>query len=632
MRRGSRVIAIAALTAATCAAGVSRVQAAIIDVTGNITTSQTWTSNNEYILTQVIYVTSGATLTVEPGTVVRGEPESSPGAHDPGTLVITRGSKLFALGTASAPIVFTDLLDDNVRGGTGTFPYDTLDNALSLTGQWGGVILLGRGYVANNTSLGPDATREVQIEGLTATGSLGFYGNGGNDDDDSGTMTYVSVRYGGFNLSANNEINGLTLGAVGRSTDIDHIEVFQNKDDGVEMFGGAVNLKHVMAVNGGDDGIDYDEGWRGKAQFIFVMQGTPGADKSDKGGEHDGGNGPDGSQPMSIPTFYNATYVGLGQKTYTDKLKNTALIFRDNAGGRYYNSFFADFGGAPICIEGGNTGGSSTAANSSGERSITAYVTDGVYYFPPASSFQLELQDSTWWCAGNGGAVPTGDATASGCDSGKVHHDNGLFSVAALDNAYLGCATALPIRALQRTPVGSSTVPDPITLIDPRPTGGGPLVSTNRTPPNDGFFSPAPYRGAFSPGSNWAAGWSSMARLGYYSVCGAGAGSSVPEEVRNVTLGGPFRNDPTRIDWSPPAGTGSGAGIFYDVLRSGSSGNFGAATCLESNDGSDTSVTDTAVPALGQAFNYLIRAGATCGEGSLGERSSGVERTGVTCP
>ncbi|HEV8336111.1 MAG TPA: hypothetical protein VGR67_06845, partial [Candidatus Polarisedimenticolia bacterium] len=141
--------------------------AASIPITGNITTSTTWTADNEYLLETVIYVTNGATLTIEPGTVVRGWPDSmTPGTNDPGTLVITRGSKINALGTGLKPIVFTNIDDDNIGSNPGSFPYDSPEDALSVTGTWGGLILLGRTYVANNTTTGPNASREVQIEGL----------------------------------------------------------------------------------------------------------------------------------------------------------------------------------------------------------------------------------------------------------------------------------------------------------------------------------------------------------------------------------------------------------------------------------------------------------------------------------
>jgi hypothetical protein len=186
--------------------------------------------------------------------------------------------------------------DDNIGSNPGTPPYDNADDARGVTGTWGGLVVLGRTYVANNTTAGPNAAREVQIEGLTSPGGLGLYGNcaasalypSNCDDDDSGTLEYVSIRYGGYNLSLNNEINGLTLGAVGRETDIRNVEVFQNKDDAIEFFGGTVGVKNAVLVAPGDDSLDWDEGYRGKVQFVLAVQGTPGTDKSDKGGELDG--------------------------------------------------------------------------------------------------------------------------------------------------------------------------------------------------------------------------------------------------------------------------------------------------------------------------------------------------------
>ena len=523
-RNRSISIRIALVALLFCGVGASQSLAATVFVNSNITTSELWTADNEYILAQPIYVTNGATLTIEPGTVIRGEGESSPGANDPGALIVARDSKIQALGTSLKPIVFTNLDDDNVGSDPGSFPYDTLDNALSVTGAWGGVIVLGRGYVANDTLGGPDATREVQIEGLTAAGGLGLYGNCAAtplspldcDDDDSGRLSYVSIRYGGFNLSANNEINGLTMGAVGRGTQVDHIEVFQNKDDGVECFGGAVNLQNIVVSNVGDDSLDYDEGWRGKVQFYFVMQGLPGTDKSDKAGEHDGGNNPDGSQPFAIPTIYNATYIGQGAEktTYTGRSTNTAIVFRDNAGGRYYNSFIGDFGGAAYIIEGGrDSGGRRAGPNSSGERANPA-TPRPVADLGPDSTYQLELRDNAWWCIGNGDVIPAPDASAFGGSSSKLHYDNDGFGANG-PNDYYACADPLPIRELTRTAT-PSTVPDVVTAIDPRPAAGSVLLGTPRTPPNDGFFVPANYKGAFAADDNWAEGWTATSRLGYF--------------------------------------------------------------------------------------------------------------------
>ncbi len=575
----------------------------LIDVDADVDVSQIWTADNEYLLKQVIYVKDGATLTIEPGTVVRAEGESSPGANDPGTLVVSRGSKINAVGTASMPIVFTDQADDNVGEYTGTFPYDAVENALSLTEQWGGVILLGRGYVASDTLAGPNAAREAQIEGLTPAGGLGLYGGGGNDDDDSGTMKFVSIRYGGFNLSANNEINGLTLGAVGRETELDFIEVYQNKDDGVEFFGGAANIKHLVILAPGDDGVDYDQGWRGKLQYVFQVQGLPGSDKSDKGGEHDGGTSPDGSQPFAIPTIYNATYIGHGQKDFASKGKDTAIKFRDNAGGRYYNSFFADFAGATATIE-----GLPGAANTSAERARTAYTVDDTFFFEPTSTYQLELEDNDWWCMGSGGRIPDTDATDFGGDSGKDHFDNGAFTDVDLDNTYFDCASTLPIRLLTRIDSGDPTLPNPATKVDPRPAAGSTLAVTNRETARDGFFDPAGYKGAFRPGQNWAAGWTNMARLGYFPTCAEDA-AATPNEAMNLVF--VSKDD---LKWDAPFGDDWSG---FDLLRSVSASDFSTPTCIEEQD-ADTAANDSADPPAGTAFFYLVRPKNACGDATLG--------------
>ncbi len=610
-----------------------------VSVTEDVAVSTTWNRENTYVLTKPIYVKDGATLTIQAGTVVRGEAESAGGANDPGTLVITRGAKLRANGTFDAPIVFTDLFDDNVGGNPGTAPYDNLQDVADLTGRWGGIVLLGRGYVANNTAAGPSATREVQIEGLTAPGGLGLYGNCAAaypapygkvcDDDDSGSIRYTSLRYGGFNVSANNEINGYTLGAVGRGTTLDFLEVYQTKDDLVEFFGGAANIKHFIGGNGGDDGIDYDEGWRGTVQYALIMQGWPSAtDKTDKGAEQDGGNNPDGSLPKAIPALANVTYIGLGQKSgYDAKNTNTALIFRDNAGGRYYNSFFADFGGAALCIEG--DANSATGANTSGQRATADYAADGIYYLGASSGKELELKNNEFWCMGAGSLIPT-TKTEGGtyCSSATpLYYDNGLFTNPALGNNYRPCTDPLPIRALDRYNSGLATRPDGVLSFDPTPADGSVLANAAPLPVEawqSGALEPTAYKGAFAPGSNWAAGWSTLARLNYFPVCDPGAGSSVPPlEVVGVT----FRDRSTLVWPYLPNDDVSG----YDTLRSNQADDFTVATCLDAN-GADNTAVDIASPLAGDAYFYLVRARNACAAGTLGTTSSGVLRAGVTCP
>jgi hypothetical protein len=486
---------------------------------------------------------------------------------------------------------------------------------------------------------GPNAATEVQIEGLDPEGGLGLYGDCMNqgafpdcDDDDSGSLRYVSIRYGGFNLSDNNEINGLTLGAIGRGTDIDYVEVFQNKDDGIEFFGGTVNVKHAVVYAAGDDGLDYDEGYRGLLQFALVVQGTPGNDKSDKGAEQDGGNGPsgsDGSRPFAIPTWYNVTMVGLGQKNYTGRALNTALHFRDNAGGRQYNSAYLDFGGKPALIEGGSLG-NPTSPNTSGERAITAYPPgiDAGFHTGPQSGLQLELEDTCFWCFGEGGTLPTGDSTAFGGDSGKEHFDNGMFTNGALDNDYQDCNQPLPIRELTREVIVVPTVPDPIASLDPRPADGSGLLVTDRLPPADGFFRQARYKGAFSSTDNWAKGWTNLDGLGLLAKCDPIEHPDViPNPARDVTF-----TTKTRLVWQLPLGEDYKS---FDVLQvvgtsSADAADFTVATCEETND-VDLEAEITADPDPNEVFFLVVRVTNNCGE-NLGSRSDGTARIGPFCP
>jgi hypothetical protein len=472
------------------------------------------------------------------------------------------------------------------------------------------------------------------------------------DDDDSGSLGYVSIRYGGFNLSPNNEINGLTLGGVGRETGLDYIEIFQNQDDGVEFFGGASQMKHVLVFAVGDDGFDYDEGWRGKLQFVTVVQGIPGNEKSDKAGEHDGAVGGDAGQPLAIPTIYNATYIGHGgnnttdpdfvdpTKAYTDQVKNTNLHIRDNAGGRYYNSFFADFGGAAMIIE-NDVVAPAVGPNTSAERATAAYtpgrgncsVTTSqacgtglpacpagqvcvLHYLDPDSDFQLEFQDNTFYCLGGGNTIPvTGAAAvAAGGDAGKTGYDPGVFTTLALDNSYIACNGTSPIELFERiTEIG--TLPNPVDLMDLRPKAGSVLRTTNRPAPADGFFTPAAYRGAYQD-SAWHEGWTNASHQRYQPACdenNAATGTGpTPQEVEGLV----FTNK-NRLDWDVTPRTGIGGAQFYDVERSSSVSTFVGSTVLEDDD-ANRHATDTSNPAVGSVFAYLVRAVNYCGNGPLG--------------
>lgn len=229
-------------------------------ISDNITSDATWTSDKTYQLSGRIAVTDGATLTIEPGTVIKGE--SGTGANS-SALVIARGSKIMAEGTADAPIIFTSLSDeittDDIKAGN--FASPNLD--ADVNGHWGGLIVLGKAPISVDGD-------EAQIEGIPASDPNGAYG-GDKADDNSGVLKYISIRHGGTLIGSGNEINGLTLGGVGSGTIIENIEVVANLDDGIEWFGGTVNVKNVVVWAVGDDGIDTDQAWKGTLDNFVVI-------------------------------------------------------------------------------------------------------------------------------------------------------------------------------------------------------------------------------------------------------------------------------------------------------------------------------------------------------------------------
>jgi hypothetical protein len=238
-------------------------------ITSNITANTTWSNDNVYQLGGRIVVTDGATLTIEKGTVIKGEAGAGANAT---ALIVARGGKLMAEGTADEPIIFTSVSDEITPAQIQAGDFASPNLSPDFNGQWGGVIILGRAQISASNDNGD--VSEVQIEGIPTSDSNGLYG--GNDNaDNSGVITYISIRHGGTNIGAGNEINGLTLGGVGSGTVINNIEIVANQDDGVEWFGGSVNVSDVVVWNCGDDGIDTDQSWSGTLDN-FVVIGTTG--------------------------------------------------------------------------------------------------------------------------------------------------------------------------------------------------------------------------------------------------------------------------------------------------------------------------------------------------------------------
>lgn len=236
-----------------------------IIVSENISENTTWEKDNVYQLGGRITVLDGATLTIEAGTIIKGEAGSGANAT---ALLVARGGKLMAEGTASAPIIFTSVADEITPEdiAAGDFASPNLDP--DINGLWGGVIVLGKAKISASNKDGD--LSEIQIEGIPTSDPNGLYG-GNDDDDNSGVIKYISIRHGGSNIGAGNEINGLTLGGVGRKTVVENIEIVANQDDGIEWFGGTVNMKNVVSWNVNDDGLDTDQSWAGTVENFFVI-------------------------------------------------------------------------------------------------------------------------------------------------------------------------------------------------------------------------------------------------------------------------------------------------------------------------------------------------------------------------
>ena len=473
--------------------------AANVAVSANITTSTTWTADNVYNLVGQIYVEPGATLTIQAGTLIKSNPA------DQGSLAVCRGAKIFVLGTREKPVIMTSTNDDMVTW-------------RPVCNEWGNLTLMGKGLISashygglpvgSNTKT-PTGLNEKKMEGLTHA-TLANYG-GNDDNDDSGSIRYLSLRYGGKVIGLANELNGLSLGAIGRETEIEHLEIMNNVDDGIEIWGGTVNLKYFSIWNVGDDSLDIDEGWRGKAQFGLIVQGysanaSQGSGVGDNCIEMDGAEDSD-AQPVTTGALYNLTVVG--QPIHGDH----GTAWRDNARMQIRNSIFMELG--EVLVKNDNSdgdGGSGYGYNGTltwadtwtTPYTVTSAVNIGtadpaVLYTAQTSGKLAEITDSVFY--NNPHASTYTEADARG--------------VRAAANVNVTAAAGVsPIQGLTRgSPVvlGSLTML-PVTSINP--CAANDAVTSFGTAPCDGFFTPAKFRGAFSATNNWLKGWTAADAYG----------------------------------------------------------------------------------------------------------------------
>lgn len=285
-------------------------------VRGRFTNDLTFAAARVWYLDGAVFIgnntDSGNTLTIEAGTLIKGEPSTT----NPGLLVITRGSEINAAGTAASPIVFTSANPAGSRN----------------PGDWGGIVINGYARVQGNTAEGE--------------GSTGTYG-GLNDDDSSGTLTYVRVEFAGKLFSPDNELNGIAFQGVGAGTTVNHIQVHKNGDDGIEFFGGSVAVKNVVLTGTQDDALDYDDGWNGSAQFVIIHNYGTGGNAIEADGD-----AADVFDPAD-PILANFTIIGGG---------DDGPNFKSAAEGELWNSILVDFGGAPVALTEATGSGQPTIA------------------------------------------------------------------------------------------------------------------------------------------------------------------------------------------------------------------------------------------------------------------------------
>jgi hypothetical protein len=284
-----------AICAVSVKEGIAPSKAVVLE--GEIRSDLTLRAVDTHTLKGFVYVIEGVTLTIEPGTVIKGEKTSM------GSLIVERGGKIIAEGTADRPIVFTS---DQPKG------------ARSY-GDWGGLILCGKAPT-NNVS-------EPQIEG----GPRSRYG--GNDPaDNSGIIKYVRIEFAGYPFEPNKEINGLTFGGVGSGTTVDYVQVSYCGDDSFEWFGGTVNARHLIAYKGWDDEFDTDYGFSGKLQFLLGVRDSRHADTSKSNGfESDNDAQGSGNTPLTRPVFSNLTLIGPLYGVSTDKPQDDILYTTEDA-------------------------------------------------------------------------------------------------------------------------------------------------------------------------------------------------------------------------------------------------------------------------------------------------------------
>jgi hypothetical protein len=446
------------------------------NITGDITSSRTLYADTTYSLVGFIHVANGATLTIQPGTKIQGDFNTVGSC-----LMILRGAKIQAIGTADAPIVFTSSRPVGQR----------------QIGDWGGLILVGNAPSNRSGNViiegsGTDGTAVVSGKNYEVT-----YSGGTVATDNSGTLQYVIVQFAGYAPSLNNEFNSFTFAAVGSGTRVSYTESLAGLDDAYEFFGGGFDIDHIVAYETGDDMFDMSEGWVGRMQFLIgfnSVQLTPrtgaGFLATDlEGIENDGCNGSGcdngfNQQPYTIPVVANFTMVGCGNANCVGAAGGHGLMLRRGTGGYYINGVVARF------------------------------PTDGV-----------SLRDNESYA--RGGSVPIPDLTTSDLAVKNIVFTETplVFQTGTAQNALDLTGNSLTLSATPATSLfmaipATGTAPTGVSAFDWTPVAGSPIASgglttfTGKLAAKAGtFVTGTSYLGAAAPGgTKWWAGWTLYAR------------------------------------------------------------------------------------------------------------------------
>ena len=364
-------------------AGVNKT---VCEITGTITSDTRLTADIAWSLSGKVTVgndnADSATLTIEPGTTLFGKSGAD-------YLVVARGSKIQAVGTAAAPIIMTSVND--MLG---------LSDDES-TAEWGGLVLLGNAP-SNKCDQAALDSCEIQAEG-----EAGPYG-GADEDDDSGALKYVQVRYAGFEVIPDNELNGITFAGVGRGTEVEYIQVHNNLDDGVEFFGGTVDAKYVVLTGNRDDSLDWADGWSGRMQHVLVRH-NPNDTKANRAIEADNQSGNFTAEPVSKPRIANMTIIG---NNFDGEDDSEGVLLRAGTAGELYNVVITGPAGMGECFEINSDESVTNAGN--GEIIFRNSIIDCAEPFKNSvDDNDVETLDAAAWFNGQPGNI-VGDALLGG--------------------------------------------------------------------------------------------------------------------------------------------------------------------------------------------------------------------------